>query len=382
METLFEELKRYVQWGFEDEAALRALHPRAAPELERIADTFYRRIIEHDEARKALEGGETQVGRLKVALEAWLDSLLAGPWDEVYYERRARIGRLHVRIGLPQHYMFGAMNVIRLELVRVAERAFGERRDKERGVRAALGKILDLELAIMLHTYREDLIAQQARSERLATFGQLVGSIGHELRNPLGVMETSLFILRGRVSDERARKHADRIGEQIAVANSIISDLLDMIRDRPLEITPARLAALVAEAAAAVKRPPDVCIVAEGLDGLPDIPADQSKLRQVLVNLLENAVHAVGAAGEVRVRGAATGDELVLSVEDTGPGVDASIRKRLFEPLITTKAKGIGLGLPLVRRIVERHGGSVAYEPGAGRGARFVVRLPVGGARA
>jgi len=379
VETLFEELKRYVQWGPENEAALRDLHPRAAPELKRIADVFYRRIIEHDEARKALEGGESQVGRLKVALEAWLDSLLRGPWDEAYYERRARIGRLHVRIGLPQHYMFGAMNVIRLELVRVAERVFGDRRDVERGVLAAIGKILDLELAIMLHTYREDLIAQQARHERLATFGQLVGSIGHELRNPLGVMESSLFILRGRVTDERARRHADRIGEQVTVANSIISDLLDMIRDRPLEITPARPAALVAEAMAAVKRPPAVAIVAEGLEALPDIPADESKLRQVLVNLIENAVHAVGAAGEVRVRGAAAGGALVLSVEDTGPGVDASIRKRLFEPLITTKANGIGLGLPLVRRIVERHGGSVAYEPSGASGARFVIRLPVEG---
>jgi len=382
VETLFEELKRYVEWGPDNEAALRELHPRAVPELKRIADVFYRRIIDHDEARKALEGGESQVGRLKVALEAWLDSLLSGPWDEAYYERRARIGRLHVRIGLPQHYMFGAMNVIRLELARMAERVFSNRRDLEREVRTAIDKILDLELAVMLHTYREDLIAQQARHERLATFGQLVGSIGHELRNPLGVMESSLFILRGRVTDERARRHADRIGEQVAVANSIISDLLDMIRDRPLEITPARPAALVAEAVAAVKRPPDVRIVAEGLDGLPDIPADESKLRQVLVNLLDNAVHAVGAAGDVRVCGATTGDTLVLSVEDTGPGVDPSIRKRLFEPLITTKAKGIGLGLPLVRRIVERHGGSVAYEPTAERGARFVVRLPVRGAHA
>src|SRR5262245_37913279 len=162
VETLFEELKRYVQWGPEDEAALRAMHPRAAPELARIAEVFYRRIIDHDEARKALEGGESQVGRLKVALEAWLDSLLSGPWGEPYYERRARIGRLHVRIGLPQHYMFGAMNVIRLELVRVA-RLFSDSLSEENRVRAAIDKILDLELAVMLHTYREDIIAQQAR---------------------------------------------------------------------------------------------------------------------------------------------------------------------------------------------------------------------------
>src|SRR5262245_48000625 len=104
METLFQELKRYVQWDDADEAALRGLHPLAVPELERIADVFYLRILDHDEARKALEGGESQVGRLKITLRAWMDMLLRGPWDEIYYETRARIGRVHVRIALPQHY--------------------------------------------------------------------------------------------------------------------------------------------------------------------------------------------------------------------------------------------------------------------------------------
>ena len=378
METLLEELKRYVQWNATDEDSLRALHPAAAPDLERIAAIFYKRILDHDEARKALEGGESQVGRLKVTLKEWMDSLLRGPWDEPYYERRARIGRYHVHIALPQHYMFGAMNVIRLELVQVAERAFHDRPTEEKAVRAALGKILDIELAIMLHTYREDLMAQKARTERLATFGQLVGSIGHELRNPLGVIESSLYILRGRTDDERSRKHVERIGEQIVIANQIISDLLDMIRDRPLDIAPAFPSEIVDDALAAIKRPEGVRIVTEGLDQLPQIPADASKLRQVLVNLIDNAVHAVGGAGEVRVSGQVTGGWLVLAVEDSGPGVDPAIRTRLFEPLITTKAKGIGLGLPLVRRIVERHGGTVSYEQRTGSGARFVMRLPTG----
>jgi signal transduction histidine kinase len=381
-ETLLAELMRYVGWGPADEAALRALHPVAAPELERIADVFYRRILDHDEARHALEGGESQVGRLKITLRAWMDTLLAGPWDEAYYQRRARIGRLHVRIALPQHYMFGAMNVIRQELVAVIDAGFGDRPGAAAPIRAALGKILDLELAIMLHTYREDFVAQQARNERLATFGQLVGSIGHELRNPLAVIESSLYILRGRLDDERGRKHADRIGEQLHIANRIISDLLDLIRDRPLELGPVEPLALVQAAVESIPRPPGVEVALDGLAGLPSLAADASKLRQVLVNLVENAVHAVGAAGTVRVRGAVEGDWLVLQVEDTGPGVDPAIRARLFEPLITTKAKGIGLGLPLVHRIVARHGGSVSYAPDAAGGARFVVRLPLGGPRA
>ena len=101
METLFQELKRYVLWQPADEQALLGFHPLASPDLERIADVFYRRILDHDEARKALEGGESQVGRLKITLVAWMDLLLKGPWDEAYYQKRARIGRVHVRIALP-----------------------------------------------------------------------------------------------------------------------------------------------------------------------------------------------------------------------------------------------------------------------------------------
>src|SRR5207237_9916062 len=122
-------------------------------------------------------------------------------------------------IALPQHYMFGAMNVLRQELNALIDMSFIADAGQLRTVRLALGKILDLELAIMLHTYREDLLSQQARSERLSTFAQLVGSIGHELRNPLGVIESSLFILKGRIGeDERAQKHAQRISEQVALA--------------------------------------------------------------------------------------------------------------------------------------------------------------------
>src|SRR5512143_311904 len=112
-ETVFQELKRYVRFADEDERALLVLHAAAAPDFERIADAFYERILSHEEARKVLVGGESRVGHLKVTLRAWLDTLLSGPWDEAYWDRRYAIGRVHVRIGLPQHYMFGAMNVIR-----------------------------------------------------------------------------------------------------------------------------------------------------------------------------------------------------------------------------------------------------------------------------
>ena len=376
-ETVFEELKRYVRFDGDDEHALRTLRGAAAPHFDAIAEVFYDRILTHEEARKALVGGESRVGHLKLTLVAWMDTLLAGPWDEAYWQHRYAIGRVHVRIGLPQHYMFGAMNVIRAELARIAWQRFHPDPDELERVRVALGKIIDLELAIMLNTYRDDLLAQQARVERLSTFGQLVGSIGHDLRNPLGVIETSLYILRGRVpKDERTTKHLDRISEQLGIANGIISNLLDMIRNRPLQSERVRLAEVVSGSAAAVKRPEAVSFALEGLEDLPPVDGDPVQLRQVFVNLLENAVYAASPAGAVAVRGRLDGASLEVDVEDSGPGVDPATQRRLFEPLITTKERGIGLGLALVKQIAERHGGSVSYSDRPEGGARFTLRLP------
>jgi len=376
-ETVFEELKRYVRFGDDDERALRALHAAASASFEAIAEVFYDRILTHEEARKALVGGESRVGQLKVTLVAWMQTLLTGPWGEAYWDHRYAIGRVHVRIGLPQHYMFGAMNVIRGELARIAWQHFQPDPDELERVRAALGKIIDLELAIMLHTYRDDLLAQQARIERLSTFGQLVGSIGHDLRNPLGVIETSLYILRGRVGeDQRTTKHLDRISEQLGIANGIISNLLDMIRNRPLQSERVRLVEVVSGAAGAVKRPEGVSFALDGLEALPAVDGDPVQLRQVFVNLLENAVYAASPEGAVAVRGGSDGAVVEIHVEDSGPGVDATTQRRLFEPLITTKERGIGLGLALVKRIAERHGGSVFYSDRPEGGARFTLRLP------
>src|SRR3954462_2985076 len=153
-ETLLEELKRYVGFGEADERALRELHPVARPHFQRIREVFYDRIPPHEGARKALTEGESMVGRLRHTLVEWMDKLLNGPWDADHYELRARIGRKHVDIALPQHYMFAAMNVLRQELNQVVDDAFLGDADRLRAARLAVGKILALELAIMLHPYR------------------------------------------------------------------------------------------------------------------------------------------------------------------------------------------------------------------------------------
>ena len=376
-ESLLDELKRYVGFCPADEAALRQLCAAARPHFPEIASAFYERILTHAEARRALTGGESRVGHLRVTLVRWMGEALGGPWDEAWWESHCRIGRVHVRIDLPQHYMFGAMNLVRAELSKVADRAWADDAPGREQVQTALGKVLDLELAIMLHTYREDMVSRVSRSERMATFGQVVGTIGHDLRNPLGVIESSLFLLRGRVGeDERVRKHLERIGDQVRISNEIISGLLDMVRDRPLPSERVALTVLVQGAAGSVPRPAEVGLAVQGLEGL-DVVGDAVQLRQAIVNLVLNAVQAASPVGQVRVLTRREGSIAAVDVEDSGAGVPEAVRGRIFEPLITTKEHGSGLGLALVKRVAERHGGSVGHEPLPGGGARFTLRLPV-----
>lgn len=163
-ETLFDELKRYVRFDDDDCAALRAFWTQASPHFRAIADDFYRRLAEHENARRVFTGPE-QVERLKVTLCAWMDLMLKGPWDDAYYELRSRIGRRHVSIGLPQRYMFSAMTLVRVALKRIAHETLSDEATSIR-TEVALAKIIDIELAIMLETYREAHVEMVQSIER------------------------------------------------------------------------------------------------------------------------------------------------------------------------------------------------------------------------
>ena len=165
MQNIFEELKRYTQFGPDDETALREFLPEIAPHFRAITDVFYDRMHGHPHALAVL-ADEAQVQRLKGTLCDWLDLLFRGPWDAAYYARRVRIGRVHVKIALPQRYMFGAMDVIRTELARIIGVSLESGPQRER-LFLALHKIIDLELAIMLESYQEAFIDKVQQGERL-----------------------------------------------------------------------------------------------------------------------------------------------------------------------------------------------------------------------
>jgi len=379
-ESILEELKRYVGFGAADAQALHTLHPHVEPHFVRIAQLFYDRILANPEARLVLEGGESQVGQLKRTLVRWMGGVFLGPWDDEYFDLRCRIGRVHVRIGLPQHYMFGGMDVLRLELLHVVDETDALDRKTSWAGRAAVNRILDLELAIMLHTYREDLEAQ-----RMAAVGTLTAGLSHEIRNPLNAAGLQLAVLERRLRRLPGPEQAGALEPLILVRDEIrrldhlLEDLLQYARPRQLERQPVNMATLVERVAQLLVSDADSRGVTIARMIEPELAAsgDEARLREVVMNLVLNALDASERGGEVRIKARRLGPvEIELSVEDDGAGVVPEQREKIYQPFFTTKAQGTGLGLAIVHSIVTQHRGSVRLESSEKGGAAFRIRLP------
>lgn len=217
------------------------------------------------------------------------------------------------------------------------------------------------------------------RAQRLAFVGQLSAGVAHELRNPLSVIETSVFILSERLADVPvAARQLKRISEQVSTATAIISELLEATRNRPIDRVPLDLAVVAREAIAQVPRPSHITLALDLAPGVALLNGDPRRLRQVVVNLLANATRALQetALPRLAVRVHATDGHATLTVEDNGPGIAPDDLPQLFEPLFSTRAEGTGLGLAISRRIAEAHSGTLTAANAPDGGARFTLTLP------
>jgi PAS domain S-box-containing protein len=220
------------------------------------------------------------------------------------------------------------------------------------------------------------------RKERLAVLGQLSGGLAHQIRTPLSTISNAAAVLRRRlagVDDPDTREAVSIIAEEVWEANRIITDLLDFVRVRPPSRALVPVSALVDAALGVVRTP-------EGIVITRDIPeeliawVDERQTRDALCNVIRNALEAMGGDGRLLLRASADPPFTCIAVEDTGPGLAEEALVHLFEPLVTTKALGLGLGLTTARALIENQQGDLRYVKSDREGARFELRIPLAAA--
>lgn len=213
-----------------------------------------------------------------------------------------------------------------------------------------------------------------------AAVAQMAAMAAHEFRNPLGVVRgtVELFLTRaGTNLRPREREDLESILSEVSRMRVLTDDFLELSADRSLRFADVELGALLSDAALATESQfPAIRVRREWPSELPAFQGDPGRLRQVFANLLTNAAQAQ-SEGEILLRAAVEGSMVAVAIRDQGPGIPESLRTRLFDPFVTGKTDGTGLGLALSKRLVERHGGALRLVDAGAFGTTFEVRLPL-----
>jgi signal transduction histidine kinase len=374
----YQELQAYVGWTDEASRRVAAALDLILPHLAGLVDDFYDEIERHPEARKVITGGAAQIARLKGTLLSWLKELFCGRYDSVYVSRRWRVGWRHVEIGLDQVYTNVALSRLRTGLVRTLHQHWQGDEDEMRATVRSLNTLLDLDLAIIEDAYQAEYSSRLQASERLATIGQVAGGVAHELRNPLNVVKTSIYYLlnaRNPTAEKKA-EHLQRIERQVILADGVITALSNFAKMPVPNLRPFSLATCIQEVLEANPVPASCQVTIDCPPSLPPGLGDVDQLRIVFGNLVRNAQEAMPQGGTLTISGRSAGDgRLEVDVRDTGVGIAPELLSKIMEPLYSTKARGLGLGLALARAIVEKNGGSLRVASEPGRGSIFTVAL-------
>lgn len=230
-------------------------------------------------------------------------------------------------------------------------------------------------------TEQKKLESQLVQSTKLAAVGELAANIAHEINNPLtSVLGYASFLLKKQELSSEVKQDLKIIEAEAIRARSIVRHLLDFARQTPLRPTEIDVRELVGETLTLVRRLAQVSNIeiVEGYDPeIPPVKVDANQIKQVFINLINNALHAMPDGGILTVHTSSTPDGVVVSFSDTGAGISPDHLDRVFEPFFSTKdEKGTGLGLSVSYRIIEAHGGLIAVESKQGEGSTFAVKLP------
>jgi len=220
---------------------------------------------------------------------------------------------------------------------------------------------------------------QLLNAERLAAIGEIAAMVGHDLRNPLTGIGAATYYLRkkfGSTIDMKAAEMFELIEKDIAHANNIITDLLEYSREIRLECTETNPKFLVNEALRLVEFPQNIHVV-DSTQSEPQIVVDSERMKRVFVNIIKNAIDAMPDGGTFTITSNESNGNLEIGFIDTGIGMSEDVFRKIWTPLFTTKATGMGLGLPICKRFVEAHRGTISVQSVVGKGTKFTVTIPV-----
>ena len=238
------------------------------------------------------------------------------------------------------------------------------------------------ELAIAFEKMMQDLKKTQAdltRAAKLAVVGEMSAAMSHEVRTPLGILRSSAdILLREPKLSPEGREVLGFIISETERLNKLVSTLIDAARPRTPAFANVNLTEVIANAIALLKnqaQQKEITITFEHAEAT-NLRADADQMTQVLMNLLMNAIQILPSGGKIEVHLQSISDEIVMDILDDGPGILAENQAQIFEPFFTQRAGGVGLGLAVVRQIVQAHGGDIFYQTSKYQGAQFIITLP------
>jgi PAS domain S-box-containing protein len=228
----------------------------------------------------------------------------------------------------------------------------------------------------------EERTKQLINLERLAAIGEVAGMVGHDIRNPLQALTGEVYLIRtdlDSITDAEAKQDIteslDSVDEEINYINKIVADLQDYSRKLTPETTQLDLNQQLSELKKALSIPQKINLTLN-IPPQTRLTADPTFLRRALTNLINNAVQAMPDGGDLTINAAQEDSTTCITIQDTGVGIPPEVQAKLFTPMFTTKAKGQGLGLAVVKRLIEAQGGTITFQSQVGRGTTFTIQLP------
>ncbi|MBO1224782.1 MAG: HAMP domain-containing protein [Candidatus Scalindua sediminis] len=251
-----------------------------------------------------------------------------------------------------------------------------------RGVNEELSSI-NTEL-VQTNEQLKDAQEQLVRTEKLAAVGTLASGVSHELRNPLSAIKNAVFFLKRKLSnkespdiDARVIQFLDIMDKEIDRSTKIINDLLGFARVISLSKIPSDITVVVNEAMSRAKMAENIKVSKNLPSNLPMVMIDVNKIGQVFINLIENACQAMPDGGELQISTRESKGFIEIEIADSGCGIPEKTIKKIFDPLFTTKPKGIGMGLAVCHGIIEKHHGTIDVKSQEGIGTSILIKLPL-----